>query len=418
MKQLEQTVQAFCRENSIALTLSYDMPAGYETAYGTYDVTVNTLFLNIAILQNAPRYEVLFYLFHELRHAMQYLCPMLFNEQIKESMAYVILYNGTCYKLVGNVWQECVLDGNEDYFTRAYMSLPYEIDANTFAHEMVKQICGDSAQLQELLAFWIPKESFAYEEHRKLFRRIDKEIEKVSLRGWKSKMESMTAKDLVDRGICPTCYDKANNHILYGDNSGKMLLENDIFECFLAGNPRSAGHTIISTKEHYKDMMEAPDEVVQPLFVFARKCMNALKAIYGSESVYLCTMCDGPMNHFHVQLIPRYAHEKRGSRNFVKERMEYTEDEEKIEKMRSLLAQKGDLTNEEAVIQQGTHSELVTDEMANITNYGALKQSIMLITRKQKSDRTYLCISGDRFCACLLRVYNFSQNPPLTNCVS
>ena len=50
----------------------------YETVYGTYDVTVNTLFLNTAILQGAPEYGVLFYLFHELRHAVQYLRPVLF----------------------------------------------------------------------------------------------------------------------------------------------------------------------------------------------------------------------------------------------------------------------------------------------------------------------------------------------------
>ncbi len=147
----------------------------------------------------------------------------------------------------------------------------------------------------------------------------------------------ITAKDLVDSGICPTCYDKANGHILYGDNSAKMLFENDLFECFLAGNPRSPGHTIISTKAHYKDMMETPEDVVQAVYVFARKCMNALKRVYGSESVYLCTMCDGPMNHFHVQLIPRYGYEKRGSRNFVKERMEYIQDDVKIREMRDLL---------------------------------------------------------------------------------
>ncbi len=56
--------------------------------------------------------------------------------------------------------------------------------------------------------------------------------------------------------------------------------------------------------------------------------------VYGAESVYLCTMCDGPMNHFHVQLIPRYSFEKRGSNNFVKPRFEYVEDKEKIQKLR------------------------------------------------------------------------------------
>ena len=60
--------------------------------------------------------------------------------------------------------------------------------------------------------------------------------------------------------------------------------------------------------------------------------MNILKNVYGSESVYLCTMCDGPMNHFHIQLIPRYSFEKRGSKNFIKERKEYKEDIEKIVK--------------------------------------------------------------------------------------
>lgn len=153
-------------------------------------------------------------------------------------------------------------------------------------------------------------------------------------------MGVITAKELVDSGICPTCYDKENNHILYGDNKDKMLFENDVFECFLVGNPRSVGHTIISTKNHYKDMMEAPDEVIDPLFLFVRKCMIALKDVYESESVYLCTMCDGPMNHFHVQLIPRYSFEDRGSRNFVKQRKEYIEDKEKINRMRNILRYK------------------------------------------------------------------------------
>ncbi len=53
------------------------------------------------------------------------------------------------------------------------MKLPYEIDANTFAYEKTREICGDRAELKELFDFWIPKESFDYEEHRKLFCQID-----------------------------------------------------------------------------------------------------------------------------------------------------------------------------------------------------------------------------------------------------
>ena len=65
--------------------------------------------------------------------------------------------------------------------------------------------------------------------------------------------------------------------------------------------------------------------------------MNILKKVYCSESVYLCTMCDGPMNHFHIQLIPRYSYEKRGSKNFIKPRKDYIKDREEISKIRIFL---------------------------------------------------------------------------------
>ena len=49
--------------------------------------------------------------------------------------------------------------------------------------------------------------------------------------------------------------------------------------------------------------MEIDDETCNEIFVLAKKIMNILKDVYNAESVYLCTMCDGPMNHFHIQLI-------------------------------------------------------------------------------------------------------------------
>ena len=151
------------------------------------------------------------------------------------------------------------------------------------------------------------------------------------------KAGKVVAGDLTDSGICPTCFDRENNHVLYGDNTDKIIYEDDRFECFLVGNPRADGHTAISTKKHYKDMMEIDDEVCEKIFKLSKKVMNILKEVYKAESVYLCTMCDGPMNHFHVRLIPRYSFEKRGSKNFVKPRFEYKEDIEKIKELRDKL---------------------------------------------------------------------------------
>ena len=91
-------------------------------------------------------------------------------------------------------------------------------------------------------------------------------------------------------------------------------------------------------KLNYKsNIMEIDDETRKEIFLIAKKLMNLLKETYDAESVYLCTMCDGPMNHFHIQLIPRYSFEKRGSKNFVKPRFEYREDKEKLKKLREKM---------------------------------------------------------------------------------
>ena len=93
----------------------------------------------------------------------------------------------------------------------------------------------------------------------------------------------------------------------------------------------------ISSVKHYKDMMDIDDDICKKVFLLSKKVMNIIKEVYGTESVYLCTMCDGPMNHFHVQLIPRYAFEERGSDNFVKPRFKYQADPEKVKALRMKL---------------------------------------------------------------------------------
>ena len=152
------------------------------------------------------------------------------------------------------------------------------------------------------------------------------------------KEKKVTGADLTDNGICPTCFNTKHNGVLFGDDSPRMIYEDENFRCFLVNNPRSNGHTVIITKEHYKDMMEIDDELCSKIYVLSKKVMNVLKETYNAESVYLCTMCDGIMNHFHVQLIPRYNYEKRGSKNFVKERFDYVEDKEKLKELRNKLS--------------------------------------------------------------------------------
>jgi len=169
-------VESICAERGLSVVLSWDMPPGYETANGTFDPVAKTLFLNPAVLQSAPEYEAMFYLVHELRHAEQYQHPERFDETIRRSLSYVVLYDGTCYRLDRGGWQECCLSGEED-FADIYLGLPYEVDANEFAAQRVKAFCGDSPALRQLRDCWRPKRIWSNEDYRRLFREIDESIE-------------------------------------------------------------------------------------------------------------------------------------------------------------------------------------------------------------------------------------------------
>ena len=65
---------------------------------------------------------------------------------------------------------------------------------------------------------------------------------------------------------------------------------------------------------------------------------NALKRGLGAEKVYLNTMCDGPINHLHLQLFPRYPGERIGSTRFVTERGPLADGEKIARLVRSALA--------------------------------------------------------------------------------
>ena len=147
-----------------------------------------------------------------------------------------------------------------------------------------------------------------------------------------------TARELTDAGICPTCYNREHGGIVFGDETETLLYRDADIECFFVKNPRAPGHMCIASVPHYQDMSEAPDVLNEKIVRYARFCMRLLCEQLGCVRVYLCTMCDGPANHYHVQLIPRYPCEERGSRNFVKPRGEYTADPALLSAMRSALS--------------------------------------------------------------------------------
>lgn len=172
----------YCIDEQLDLKLSFDMPTGYEAANGTFDAVTRTVFINEKLLREAPDYEKAFFLFHELRHASQHLCPERFSEEIIKSLPYTIMFDGTCYKLVDGEYLECKLDGGEDAFTDLYLGQLYEVDANTFAYEQVKKAYGDSEDLRELYGFWIPRHPVPAEQYDIIFSMIDEKTQSYNRR--------------------------------------------------------------------------------------------------------------------------------------------------------------------------------------------------------------------------------------------
>ena len=162
-----------CKENGLELWLSFDMPPGYETANGTFDMEMKTVYINADYLCEATDYEQAFFFFHEMRHAMQYLSPEKFSDTIVRSLPYTIMYDGTCFKLENGKYLECKLDGGEDIFTNIYLGQPYEVDANNYAYERVKMIFGDSEELRKLYDFWMPKKLISDEAYAAYYDLID-----------------------------------------------------------------------------------------------------------------------------------------------------------------------------------------------------------------------------------------------------
>lgn len=176
MVEINKIINDFSSKNHISFNLSTHMPKGYEEANGTFDIKKKTLFFNTSMLAEAPDYEVLFYLFHELRHVLQYMKPEQFTPLIQKSLSYVLMFDGTCYKLLNGDWSECRLEGTDNYLSNAYLGQPYELDANKFAYEQAKYILGSSENLDKLYSFWTPEIKLSDSEYEEIYEKIENKI--------------------------------------------------------------------------------------------------------------------------------------------------------------------------------------------------------------------------------------------------
>jgi diadenosine tetraphosphate (Ap4A) HIT family hydrolase len=119
---------------------------------------------------------------------------------------------------------------------------------------------------------------------------------------------------LRSEGVCYICRDLETGEF-FGQQP--TIYDDDRLRVVLALFPRMKGHTIVIFKPHREDISEVTGDEASEIFQLCVRLVNAIKRGLDAEKVYLNTMCDGEINHLHIQLFPRYAGERIGSSRFV-----------------------------------------------------------------------------------------------------
>jgi diadenosine tetraphosphate (Ap4A) HIT family hydrolase len=148
-----------------------------------------------------------------------------------------------------------------------------------------------------------------------------------------------TIEDLRARGICYACYDLQTGELFRDQH---VVFEDSHFRVALDLNPRMRGHTIVLYKPHREDISELTGEEAGCVFAFCVLVTRAIKEGLGAEKVYVNTMCDGGINHFHLQLFPRYPGDPVGSKRFVAPRGPVIDGVETAHRIREALLKLND----------------------------------------------------------------------------
>jgi histidine triad (HIT) family protein len=153
---------------------------------------------------------------------------------------------------------------------------------------------------------------------------------------WQSERDELMQKinALRQQGICYSCHHAATGEVFQNE---AIVYEDAAFSVKLDPYPRTPGHTIVVYKPHREDISELTDAEAAAVFQLCVRLVRALKRALGAEKVYLNTMCDGGINHLHVQLFPRYRGDPIGSTRFVAPRSPLVDGPETAKRIRDAL---------------------------------------------------------------------------------
>ena len=100
--------------------------------------------------------------------------------------------------------------------------------------------------------------------------------------------------------------------IIKGDLPSKTIYEDDLIKVIMNINPTTNGHLLVLPKEHYVDIFDIDEKIINHSFKVIRDTLYPLlKKRLGCEGVTLSenNLLGQEIHHFHIHVTPRYQND-------------------------------------------------------------------------------------------------------------
>ena len=96
--------------------------------------------------------------------------------------------------------------------------------------------------------------------------------------------------------------------IVKGEIPSKKIYEDETVIVIMDVNPRSNGHVLIVTKEHYKDLLDIESNTLNHVMKVAKEISDKLIKKLNCDGITLeqNNGISQEVKHFHVHIIPKY----------------------------------------------------------------------------------------------------------------
>ena len=93
-----------------------------------------------------------------------------------------------------------------------------------------------------------------------------------------------------------------------------FIYEDEDFKVILDANPATKGHSLILPKKHFKNLLDADEEILKKALPLAKKLSNKLIEVLKCDGINVLQnnnkAAGQAVFHLHIHLIPRYKDEK------------------------------------------------------------------------------------------------------------